>query len=142
WTWLASPIAIYGTMAIFVVAFTARFMPQGYRTISSSISQVHDDLEEAAMVVGASRFTAVRRITLPLMRLAIISSTFLTIILSMRELTLSLFLYTTKTRVLSIVIFEAYDNGAWAMVASISLIYTILLGSIMLIGRRWMRAGV
>jgi iron(III) transport system permease protein len=60
----------------------------------------------------------------------------------MRELTLSLFLYTTKTRVLSIVIFEAYDNGAWATVASISLLYTVLLGSIMLIGRRWMRAGV
>ena len=140
WTWLAMPIPVYGTMAVLVIAFVGRFMPQGYRAISSSISQIHDDLEEAAMVAGASRTTAVRRITLPLMRGAIVSSAFLMVVLGMRELTASLFLYTTNTRVLSIVIYEAYDSGFWTSVASISLIYTALLGLMTAIGRRWMRA--
>jgi iron(III) transport system permease protein len=140
WTWAAVPLPIYGTMAILVIAFTGRFMPQGYRAISSSITQIHDDLENAAMVAGASRARAVRRITLPLMRGGIAASSFLMIVLGIRELTASLFLYTTNTRVLSIVLFEQYENGIWSSVASISLIYTALLVALTLVGRRWMRA--
>ena len=34
WTWLAIPLPVYGTMAILVIAFTARFVPQGYRAIA------------------------------------------------------------------------------------------------------------
>jgi iron(III) transport system permease protein len=140
WTWAAVPLPVYGTMAILVIAFTGRFMPQGYRAISSSITQIHDDLENAAMVAGASRARAVRRITLPLMRGGIAASSFLMIVLGIRELTASLFLYTTNTRVLSIVLFEQYENGIWSSVASISLIYTALLVALTLVGRRWMRA--
>jgi iron(III) transport system permease protein len=140
WTWVSVPLPIYGTLAILVIAFATRFMPQGYRAVSSSISQIHDDLEEAAMIAGASRVQAVRRITLPLLRGAIVSTMFLMVVLSMRELTASLFLYTSNTRVLSIVIFEAYENGFWTSVASISLIYTTILVILTLVGRRWMRA--
>ncbi len=142
WTWVALPVPIYGTLIILIVAFITRFMPQGFRAISSSISQIHDELEEAAMVAGASRPLAVYRITLPLLRGAILSSGFLMIVLGMRELTASLFLYTTKTRVLSIVIFEAYDNGDWTAVASISLVYTAVLAILTLIARRWMRSEI
>jgi iron(III) transport system permease protein len=138
WTWVAVPLPVYGTMAILIIAFVTRFLPQGFRTVSASISQVHEDLEQAAMVAGATPFRAMRRIVYPLVRPGILSAAFLTIILSLRELTASLFLYTTNTRLLSIVIFEAYENGSWGAVASISLIYTSLLIVLTLLGRRWM----
>ena len=70
------------------------------------------------------------------------ASAFLMIVLGMRELSASLFLYTTSTRLLSIVIFEAYENGRWTAVASISLIYTLVLVVLTLISRRFMRAEV
>ncbi|WP_431280899.1 ABC transporter permease [Humitalea sp. 24SJ18S-53] len=139
WTWLAVPLPIYGTLFVLIIAFTGRLMPQGVRAISASISQIHDDLEEAAMVSGATRARAVVRITLPLMRGAVVSSAFLTLVLATRELTSSLLLYTTNTRVLSVVIYEAYEQGLWSTVASISLVYTALLLVLTLIGRRWMR---
>jgi iron(III) transport system permease protein len=139
WTWLAIPLPVYGTLLVLVIAFTGRLMPQGVRAISASISQVHDDLEQAAMVSGAPRATAVRRVTLPLIRGAVFSSGFLTLVLATRELTSSLLLYTTNTRVLSVVIYEAYEQGLWSFVASISLVYTILLLVLTLIGRRWMQ---
>jgi len=142
WTWVSIPLPVYGTLAILVVAFTTRFMPQGYRAIAASVSQIHDDLEQAAMVAGATRLRAIWYVTLPLLRGGVAAAAFITIVLSIRELTASLFLYTANTRVLSIVIYEKYLDGAWAAVASISLIYTLLLVILTLLGRRWMRAGI
>lgn len=139
WTWLVLPLPLYGTLGILVVAFIARFLPQGYRSIASTISQVGDDLEAAALVSGASRVAAVRYIVLPLVRGGVASSAFLLFILAFRELTGALFLYTTNTRVLSIAIFELFENGAWSSVASVSLIYTVGLVGLTLIGQRWLK---
>ena len=55
WTWVAAPIPIYGTILVIIVAFIGKFMPAGYRVISASMLQIHDDLEHAAMVSGATR---------------------------------------------------------------------------------------
>jgi iron(III) transport system permease protein len=140
WTWVAAPVPVYGTMAILVIAFLTRFMPQGYRAVASSLVQIHDDLEHAALIAGAGQAMAIRRIILPLARGGITSAAFLMVVLAIRELTASLFLYTTKTRLLSIVLYESYENGAWGTVASVSLIYTGLLMGLALLGRRWMRA--
>jgi len=142
WTWVAVPLPIYGTLAILIFAFIARFMPQGYRTIATGISQIHDDLEEAAMVAGASKLRVMRRIVFPLVRGGVTSSAFLMIVLSIRELTASLFLYTTNTRVLSIVVYEDYENGLLGSVASVSLIYTGLMIAITMLGRKWLKAQV
>jgi iron(III) transport system permease protein len=141
WTWVAVPLPIYGSIAILIIAFLARFTPQAYRAISSSIGQIHDDLENAAMVAGASRTQTIRWITLPLVRGGVAATAFLLFVLSIREVAASLFLYTTRTRVLSIVLLESYDSGMWSDVASISLLYTALLIAITLAGRRWMRPG-
>ena len=140
WTWVRAPLPVYGTLAILVIAFLTRFLPQGYRTVSSSIRQVHDDLESAAMVAGATRRRAIMTITMPLIRGGVVASAFLMVVLGLRELTASLLLYTTKTRVLSIVIYEQYVNGNWAHVSALSLIYTSLLVVLTLAGRRWLRA--
>jgi iron(III) transport system permease protein len=80
----------------------------------------------------------VRRITLPLVRGGVVSSAFILLILSIRELTASLFLYTTGTRTLAIVIYEKYVTGSWSAVASISLVFTLVLAVLTLAGRRWL----
>ncbi len=142
WTWVAAPIPIYGTLTILVVAFLTRFMPQGYRAVASSISQIHEELEQAAQLAGATRTRAMWRIVFPLVRTGVVSSAFIMFILSLRELTASLFLFTTNTRVLSIVIFESYRNGDWSAIASLSLLYTLLLVVAALIARPWIKAGL
>jgi iron(III) transport system permease protein len=139
WTWIGVPLPVYGTMAILTIAFLARFMPQGYRAIAACVVQIHDDLENASLVAGASQWQTLRWIILPLVRGGVFASAFLVFILSIREVAASLFLYTTQTRVLSIVILESYDSGMWSTVASISLLYTLLLIAITLAGHRWMR---
>lgn len=138
WAWIALPLPIYGTLTILVLAYTARFMPQGYRSISSTIVQVHKDLEDSAVVAGASRARATIDILAPLVRPGLASAMFLLFILALRELSTSIFLFTADTRVLAIVLYEQWETGSWAKVATISLFYTVLLSIITLAGRRWL----
>jgi iron(III) transport system permease protein len=139
WTWVGVPLPVYGTVWILGIAYLTRFFPQGYRAVASSMQQIHDDLDAAARVCGAGGLTVARRITLPLVRSGVASATFIMVVLSLRELTASLFLYTTSTRTLSIVIYEKYETGSWSQVAAISLVFTMALMSVTLLGRRWLR---
>lgn len=136
WTWLLLPIPIYGTLIIMVVAFTAAQMPQGFRGIAGSILQVDKDLEDSAVMHGASRARAVMRITLPLMRVGITSTFLLLLMLSMRELTVPLFLFTTNTRLLSIVIFDNFENGVLQSSAAISLLYCVVIFALAALAQR------
>jgi iron(III) transport system permease protein len=67
---------------------------------------------------------------------------FILLVLSIRELTASLFLYTTGTRTLAIVIYEKYITGSWSSVAAISLLFTVALAVLTVAGRRWLQARV
>jgi iron(III) transport system permease protein len=137
WAWITLPVPIYGTLTILVLAYTARFMPQGYRAVSATILQVHRDLEDSAIISGASRVRAAFDILTPLIRPGVASAMFLLFLLSMRELSTSLFLFTAQTRVLAIVLYEQWETGSWSFVASISLLYSALLLVITVVGQRW-----
>jgi iron(III) transport system permease protein len=138
WTWLLLPFPLYGTLGILVVAFSVRFMPQGFRSISSSILQVHRDLEESAFVAGATRTRTTMEITVPLIRSGVVSTMVLLLILSMRELSAAIFLFTSSTRVLSVVIFDLWFSGVLARAAAVSLIYAGLLLVIVMFARRYL----
>nr|WP_202559393.1 iron ABC transporter permease [Streptomyces sp. SID5914] len=123
WTWLVMPLPVYGTAAVLVIAFLAVFLPQGYRGVTSSILQVDKDLEDSAVLLGSRRTKAVSYVTLPLMRVGLVSPLLLLLMLCMRELSAALFLFTSDTRLLSILIFDNYDNGAMQGAATVSLLY-------------------
>ena len=66
--WLAMPIALYGTLAILLLAYVGRYIPLGVRAANASLRQVDPSLEESAQILGASWATTMREITLPLIR--------------------------------------------------------------------------
>src|SRR3990170_4335740 len=138
WAWIWLPLPIYGTLWILALAYIARFLPQGFRSISATIGQVHHDLEDGARVAGASLVRAAWSILTPLILPGIAATMLLLFILSMRELSTSLFLFTTDTRVLSIVIYEQWEAGQWSRVAAMSLTYSALLLAFTVLGRRWL----
>jgi iron(III) transport system permease protein len=136
WTWLALPIPIYGTLAVLVIAFVAVFIPQGYRGVSASIVQLDKDLEDSAVMLGARRHRAITFVTAPLLRVGLSSTFLLLMMLSMRELTAALFLFTSDTRLLSIAIFDAYDNGSFQSAAELSLLYCVVIAILAVLARR------
>ncbi|MDV3125826.1 iron ABC transporter permease [Mycobacterium sp. 21AC1] len=137
WTWLMLPVPIYGTLLVMVIAFVAAQMPQGYQGASSSILQIHQDLEDSAVMHGANRTRAVFKITAPLLRVPLTSTFLLLLMLSMRELTVPLFLFTTDTRLLSIVIFDDFENGVLQRSAATSLVYCVVIFALAYLARRF-----
>ncbi|WP_080730517.1 ABC transporter permease [Rhodococcoides fascians] len=137
WTWLALPLPIYGTLAVLVIAFVAVTIPQGYRGVSASIIQLDKDLEDSAVMLGARRHRAISFVTAPLLKVGLSSTFLLLLMLSMRELTAALFLFTSDTRLLSIAIFDAYDNGSFQSAAELSLLYCVVIGVLAILSRRF-----
>jgi iron(III) transport system permease protein len=136
WTWLIAPVPVYGTLAVMVIAFVAAQMPQGFRGVAASIVQVDRDLEDSAVMHGASRVRAITAVTAPLLRVGLTSTFLLLLMLSMRELTVPLFLFTSDTRLLSIVIFDDFDNGILQRAAATSLLYCLVILTLSIVSRR------
>lgn len=139
WTWSVIPLPVYGTLVILIIAYVARFIPQGYGGIAGAMQQIDPDLEAAAEVSGAGKMRALWWVTVPLLRTSIISAGLMILILSIRELASSIFLFTSNTRVLSVVVFGQWENGQWDRVASMSLAYSAILLVITIIGGKWLK---
>lgn len=139
WAFTSVPM-LYGTLVILVLAFVARFIPQGISNMSSAMERIHPDLEESATVSGAGRFRATMWVTFPLLRASVFSTGLLMFVLSMRELSASIFLYTPQTKTLSIEVFNLWSNGSTGAVAAISLVYSLFLLVIVVAGRRWLNS--
>jgi iron(III) transport system permease protein len=137
WAWLIIPIPLYGTLGILVLAFVVTQLPQAFRSMSSSMLQVNKELEESAMMHGAGRFRAIANVTAPLMKAGIGSTFMLMLMLSMRELTVPLFLYNTNTRLLSIVIFDQYENGSMQNAAALGVWYVAIIGLLAIVASRF-----
>ncbi|TDE13484.1 ABC transporter permease [Jiangella asiatica] len=138
WAWFLLPVPLYGTLLILVLAYVVRFMPQGYSSVSTSLQQIHPDLEDSAYTSGAGPVRSATTITFPLIRASVVSSALMLLILSMRELSAAVFLFTSQTRVLSIVIFDYMDGGVFARAAAASILYSLVLGAIALLARRYL----
>jgi iron(III) transport system permease protein len=137
WTWLIMPLPVYGTLWVLIVGFVAVQMPQGFRGIAASIRATDQDLEDSAVMLGARRSRAIAVITLPLLRGAVLSTFLLLLMLSMRELTVPLFLYTTDTEILSIAIYDQFENGGALREASATaLVYCAIMFLLSYLPRR------
>ena len=133
WAWIGIPGGLYGTIWILALAFIARFMPDTVKALSTSFLQIHRELEEAAWVCGKGMLTTIASIVLPLARPGVIASMTLLFVLAIRELGSSLFLYTSNTMVMSVLLLDYYEGGNIGKTAAFSLVQTVLLGA--LIGR-------
>jgi len=106
-------IGVYGTLWIMLIAYVTRFMPYGLRTITTSMLQIHKELEESAAMSGASWATTFRRIVLPLLKPGLLAGFIYVVIVAVRELSSSILLYSPGTEVISITIWELWQNGQY-----------------------------
>lgn len=136
WTWITLPVGLYGTLGIIVLAYISQFAPQGVRAISASLVQIHPELEECSRVCGAGLPVTLRRVVLPLARHGVLAGLVLLFVLSVRELATALFLYTTNSAVLSVVMFDLWVRSSTGLVAALALIQSAALVVLVVAGRR------
>ena len=127
WAWIGLPGGLYGTIWILALAFVARFMPDTVKALSTSFLQIHKELEEAAWICGRGLLGTIRTIVLPLARPGVVASMTLLFVLAIRELGSSLFLYTSDTTVMAVLLLDYYEGGNTGKTAAFSLVQTAIL---------------
>jgi iron(III) transport system permease protein len=130
---------IYGTLWIMLIAYIARFLPYGMRFNSNSLLQIHAELEEAAQISGASWSRTFRRIVLPLVAPGLIAGWIYIAIVSVRELSSSILLYSPGNEVISVVIWELWQNGQYVQLSALGVMLMIFLFAIVLAAQLFSR---
>jgi iron(III) transport system permease protein len=127
--YLRAPIPVYGTLWILFIAYVTRYLPYGMRYASSAMAQISVELDEASEVSGASVLRTLRKIVFPLLAPGLLAGWIYIFIVSIRELASSLLLYSPGNQVLSILIWEQYQNGSIGGLAAIG---TLLISSLVI----------
>ena len=122
--YLYLPIPVYGTIWILVLAFIARYLPYGVRFSHSALLSLHKELEEGAMASGASWFQMIRHVVVPLMMPALIGGWIYIFLITFKELSIALLLYSPGSQVVAVTIWELWDNGHVGELAAFSLVIT------------------
>jgi iron(III) transport system permease protein len=126
------PLLLYGTIWIIFVAYLTKYLPIAYTACHAALQTVHAELEDAARVLGANRLVAFRDVTVPLFGAGLVSAWLLVFLPSLRELSSSILLFTTRSRVVSVVIYTLYEEGLWEAVSAMGI---LLLGlTLLLVG--------
>jgi iron(III) transport system permease protein len=128
-------IGVYGTMWIMFIAYVTRFMPYGLRFNTTSMMQIHKELEESAAMSGASWGTTFYRIILPLLKPGLLAGWIYIMIVSIRELSSSILLYSPGTEVVSIVIWELWENGQYVELSALGVLFILLLFALVMLAQ-------
>lgn len=128
-------IAVYGTLWIMLIAYVTRFMPYGMRYNGASMLALHREMEEAAMMCGASWGSRFRRIVLPLLKPGLIAGWLYIVIVSIRELSSSILLYSPGSEVVSIMIWEYWQNGQYVELSALGVMLMASLLCLVLLER-------
>jgi iron(III) transport system permease protein len=129
---------------LLVIAYAVRRLPYIVRSTVAGLEQTAGELEEAAVNLGASRFTAVRRVIVPLIMANLIAGALLVFSFSMLEVSDSLILaQQARSYPLTRAIFSFMERlgdgpsiasamGVWGM----ALLTVTLVGASMMLGKK------
>jgi len=134
---LPGPIVLYGTIWILLIAYLTIGLPIGVRSMSGTIVQISEDLEESSRACGASWWQTFMKIYLALLRPGFTAGALLLFFIFLRELSASVLLYSPGNEVLSVTILKYWEAGRSEVVSVIAL---VMLGIVILfrVGEAWL----
>ncbi len=130
---------IVGTYGGLVIAHICLTIPWTVRLVSASMLGLDSSVEDAARNLGASDRTVLLRITLPMLRPAIVAASLFSFIVSFENLEMSLFLVGPGRTTLPIAILQYLEFNLDPTIAAVSSVQIILLGAVMLLTDRFVK---
>ena len=128
------PVApIYGSVWILLLAFSVGWLSYGTRITNSGLIQIHRELEESARISGASTWSIVQRVVLPLLSRGYLLAGLYIAILTARELTLSVLLSTPSNTTFPVVIWSIWNSGGLARASAALVCFTLAILPFMLL---------
>lgn len=141
WTYVYVPLPIYGGIWILMIGYITRFLPYGLRTMTSTIVQIHDELEDASKACGAGFFATFRRVLLPLMRPGFVAGWIILATIYLREFSTSVFLYSPGSEPIGPLLYHYYVDGNLGPMCSLGVIVSVVSVALCIAARRIGRAG-
>ena len=126
------PFVLYGTLWILLLAFLTINLPSAYQQLQAAFATVHPELEDASRILGATRLQSLRQITAPLLRTGVIATWCFIFIGVMRELSAAIILFTSQTKVLSVLIFDLNESGDLAAISVLGIAMLVITFAVVL----------
>jgi iron(III) transport system permease protein len=124
-TYIRTPI--YATLWILLLGYVTRYFPYGQRNVSSVMLAISEELDQSSRMAGASWFTTLRRITIPLLKPGIFAGWVLLFIIYLRELSISIILYSSGTETLSVGVYYLTNYENETLTSALSMAQTVVL---------------
>ena len=132
-TYLRVPIAVYGTIWIFVLAYIAHYAPYAMRYLQPSLLQISKDIDDAGRISGAKGNVVLRRILLPLVMPAVIGSWVYVFFHAFRDISIAAMIYTAQTPVVATQLLDMWQDGVFGVLSaygSLLSVVSILIGGV------------
>jgi iron(III) transport system permease protein len=130
------PFVLYGTLWILLLAFLTLSMPAAYQQMQSAFKSIHPELEDASRILGATRLRALWQITAPLLRTSVIATRCFVFVGTIRELSAAVMLFTSETKVVSVLIFDLNESGDLAAISVLGIIMLVVTFGIVALANR------
>lgn len=129
---IESGLLLQGTLATMLIAYMTRFLAVSHSPIDSAMQRITSSIDEAAMGLGASGWTTLRRIHLPMLKGGIFTAATLVFVDVMKEMPITLMTRPFGWDTLAVRIFEMTTEGQWEQ-AALPAVTLILAGLLPLI---------
>jgi iron(III) transport system permease protein len=138
WLFLATPLRyfLYGSVWGIAFALILADSPVTTQAFKAGLLQLGADLEESARVSGASWAYAYRRILLPLLAPIAAAVGLMNFGSALTSISTPVLLYSHQSRPLAILLLEYSFTGELERAAALGLLVTLIIGAMMLIGRK------
>ncbi len=131
-----STLGFTGSFVWLALTHVVVVMPYAVRLVLAAATGLDSDAERAALSLGASRFTAFRRVVLPLILPGVVGGWMLAFIQSFDELTMTIFVSTPDTTTLPVAMYNQIAHTIDPLVASVSTVLIVgTLGLMFLLDR-------
>lgn len=126
------------TLLILFLAFFIRNFPTGFGAVAPSFLQIGEELDRAARASGASRWVAIKDITLPLTKGALGASFVLYFVYFIKEYSSAAFLFGPGSEVIGTTMLQLNFSGFLGSLAALACIELVILMplAIFIYGRR------
>ncbi len=127
---------IYQTMALLIIVYAVRFMPQAVGGLRAALGTAGPRLEEAGRTLGDGPVRAFTRLTVPFLRPAFLAGAALVFLTVVKELPLALLLSPIGFETLATEIWDAASSGFYARAAApAALLVALSIGTVTLLMR-------
>jgi len=127
-------VLLVGTVFILPLAYLIRNVPITAGAVVAGFRQLDPTLEEAAASLGAGRWRTLRRVTVPLLRPALLAGGALAFATAVGDFVTSIVLYTFDTRPISIEILSALRDFDVGVAAAYGVVLMIISAGALALG--------